>query len=57
MVQPIKHKKIKITKRCKYCPKVLRSFNKSGICSNCRNTYRNKLSLIEKGGDYAKKIY
>ena len=33
----------KKTKRCKYCKRVLRGYNKSGICSACRNEYRFKL--------------
>jgi len=31
-------KKPKPITRCKYCPKVLRGYNQSGICSSCRNT-------------------
>ena len=26
--------------KCRYCKKSLRDYNKSGICSTCRNTYR-----------------
>ena len=30
----------KPVKKCKCCKKVLRSYNKSGICSACRNAKR-----------------
>ena len=32
--------KPKETKKCKYCPKILREYNQSLICSSCRNKYR-----------------
>ncbi len=36
--------KQKPVKKCKYCNKVIRSYNKSGICSSCRNLYRLELA-------------
>jgi len=35
MKTKIKQKGIK---KCKYCKKVLRGYNKSNICSSCRNS-------------------
>ena len=29
--------KNKVAKRCLYCKKILRGYNKSQICSSCRN--------------------
>lgn len=43
-----------LAKHCKGCKKVLRSSNKSGICSNCQQDFREKESKgtwIEKRRD------
>jgi len=32
--------KEKEVKRCKYCKRILRDYNKSYICSSCRNIHR-----------------
>lgn len=36
----MKTKDIIIVKRCKFCKKILREYNKSGVCSACRNSKR-----------------
>ena len=49
----------KKTKRCKYCKRVLRGYNKSGICSACRNEYRFKLmknSIIDNEKEKGTKL-
>jgi hypothetical protein len=42
-INTFKMVKPKKLKKCRYCGKVLRSYNKSSICSSCRNAYRFEL--------------